>query len=165
MSLSSLLLSAHQKKYIVKFRHSEHWAVSKWLTRTNTNYHFLWKDTCWFASTPLHRNMVKTRGTEMGGEEVMRAKGHEGSNLAPRAPCFSRFLKTELDGSPQVVVADPVGNSPKMLKCLKMPPEETFLLLCRKRHHKRPAGVAQSHEKHLHCLAPPCNHRKSLSVG
>jgi hypothetical protein len=87
------------------------------------------------------------RSTEMGFKEVMGAKGNKGSNFLAGASCLSGFLKGQLDGSPQIVVADPARNSPKMLERLDMTPEEALLFLRGKRHGKSSAGVAQAHDK------------------
>src|SRR5437763_11967559 len=89
----------------------------------------------------------------MGFKEVMGAKGNEGPNFLAGASCLSSFLKGQLDGSPQIVVRETARNSPKVLERLDMTPEEALLFLCGKRHGKRPAGVAQAHDKQLHLLS------------
>src|SRR5712692_8921239 len=60
--------------------------------------------------------MPLARRTEMGFEEVMGAKGHEGADFLARAPCFACFLQSQFDGRTQVVVADPMRHPSKVLK-------------------------------------------------
>src|SRR5215469_15963227 len=53
---------------------------------------------------------------EVRFEEIMRTKGNKGANFLAGAPRFPRFVIDEFDGSSQVVVADPVRNSSKVVK-------------------------------------------------
>src|SRR5947209_15115444 len=91
--------------------------------------------------------------TEMRFEEVMGAKGDEGANFMAWALGFAGFLKGQLDGCAQVVVANPMWHPSKVLKGLQMSPQETLLLLRWKRHRKGPTREAQPHDEHLDLLS------------
>src|SRR5205085_1315432 len=91
--------------------------------------------------------MPLCRGTEMGVEEVVTAKGDERTLFFPNASRNPR-----LDSGRQIVIAQAMRNASKELEGAHMPVEERFLLLSWKRHDKRPARVAQMHHEDLHLL-------------
>ena len=91
--------------------------------------------------------MPLRRGTEMGVEEVVTAKGDERTLFFPNASLHQR-----LDSGRQIVIAQAMRNASKELEGAHRPVEERFLLLSWKRHDKRPARVGQMHHEDLHLL-------------
>src|SRR5262249_27799938 len=70
-----------------------------------------------------------TDRAEMRGEEVVTAKSHKGSNLLSCTHCSACLLKGQFYGCSQIIVADAVGNSSKVLEGLHVCPLEAFLFL------------------------------------
>src|SRR5215470_846119 len=102
---------------------------------------------------PLYTSLLMplVRGTEMGVEEVVTAKGDECALLFSDASLHQR-----LDGSGKIVITQTMRNASKELEGADMPVEERFLLLRWKGHDKRPARVAQMHDEDLHLLLYSC---------
>ena len=67
----------------------------------------------------------------MGLEEVMSAKGDEGTLLLANASMDQRF-----EGCGQIVITETMRDASEELEGLHMSVEEGFLLLSRKGHHK-----------------------------
>jgi len=80
--------------------------------------------------------MSLVKGTEVGVEEVVTAKGNERALLFSDAPLHQR-----LDGSGKIVITQAMRDASKELEGAHMPIEERFLLLSWKGHDKGPTRV------------------------
>jgi hypothetical protein len=96
--------------------------------------------------------MPLTGSAKMRLEEVVGAERDKGAHFLPWAASSSRSLENNLHCCSQIVVADPVGDAPKVPKGFYMPLKKAFLPLGRKSHCKRSPRKAQAHHKKLHFL-------------
>src|SRR6266567_4627371 len=98
---------------------------------------------------PLHTTLLMPlrRGTKMGVEEVVTAKGDEGALFFSDAPLYQR-----LDSGGKIVITQAMRDASKELEGTHVPVEEGFLLLRGKGHDKRPARVGQMHHEELYLL-------------
>jgi hypothetical protein len=107
--------------------------------------------------------MALTNCAKVGIEEVVTPKSDKGPNLLSCTHRFACLLKDQLYGCSQIIVADAVGNSSKVLEGLHVCPQETFLFLGGKGHDKGSTGVTEAHDEELHSLVRALNDSLSLS--
>src|SRR5579859_2698564 len=93
----------------------------------------------------------------MGLEQIMRTECDKRTHFFAWTSCSARFLKDEFDCCSQVVVANEMGNSSEVFKCFDMSPEEAFLPLRGKQHHKGSTGEAEPHHEDLDLLTHASN--------